>query len=123
VKMVGCHGFAPCSHRVRAGTSLSKVAAQAPERGRPVRFGLTEWHREGSMNGAPHQFLDVLSGLEERAPERGPLSPRESPAQSQQSNIARTRRSALQEMDGHESNALSIPVWKTGVYLSTLMPD
>ena len=26
-------------------------------------------------------------------------------------------------MDGHESNALSIPVWKTGVYLSTLMPD
>ena len=25
-------------------------------------------------------------------------------------------------MDGHESNALSTPVWKTGVYLSTPMP-
>jgi hypothetical protein len=25
-EMVGCHGFAPCSRRVRAGTSLSKFA-------------------------------------------------------------------------------------------------
>ena len=25
------------------------------------------------------------------------------------------------KMDGHEGNALSIPVWKTGVYLSTPM--
>jgi hypothetical protein len=25
-------------------------------------------------------------------------------------------------MDGHEGSAPSIPVWKTGVYLSTLMP-
>jgi len=29
---------------------------------------------------------------------------------------------ASREMDGHESNALSTPVWKTGVYLSTPMP-
>ena len=27
-KMVGCHGFAPCSRRLRAGTSLSKFATQ-----------------------------------------------------------------------------------------------
>lgn len=27
------------------------------------------------------------------------------------------------EMDGHESNALSTPVWKTGVCLSTPVPD
>jgi hypothetical protein len=27
------------------------------------------------------------------------------------------------KMDGHESNALSISVWKTDVYLSTPMPD
>ena len=26
--MVGCHGFAPCSRRVRAGTSLSKFATR-----------------------------------------------------------------------------------------------
>jgi len=26
-------------------------------------------------------------------------------------------------MDGHEGSAPSIPVWKTGVYLSTLMPE
>ena len=25
-------------------------------------------------------------------------------------------------MDGHEGIARAIPVWKTGVYLSTLMP-
>ena len=27
------------------------------------------------------------------------------------------------EMDGHEGSAPSIPVWKTGVCLSTLMPE
>ncbi len=28
----------------------------------------------------------------------------------------------LRSVDGHEGSAPSIPVWKTGVYLSTLMP-
>ena len=28
-----------------------------------------------------------------------------------------------QEMDGHVGSAPTIPVWKTGVYLSALMPE
>src|SRR5258708_40321677 len=32
-EMVGCHGIAPCSRRVRAGTSLSKVATLLAPRG------------------------------------------------------------------------------------------
>src|SRR2546422_7515067 len=32
-EMVGRHGFAPCSRRVRAGTSLSKFAAQSRREG------------------------------------------------------------------------------------------
>ena len=32
-------------------------------------------------------------------------------------------RKHLGKMDGHESNALSISVWKTDVYLSTPMPE
>ena len=34
LKLVGRHGFAPCSRRVRAGTSLSKFAAQTATRRR-----------------------------------------------------------------------------------------
>jgi hypothetical protein len=33
-ELVGCHGFAPCSRRLRAGTSLSKFATQARHEGR-----------------------------------------------------------------------------------------
>ena len=32
-KMVGCHGFAPCSRRLRAGTSLSKFATRTQREG------------------------------------------------------------------------------------------
>jgi len=32
-EMVGCHGFAPCSRRLRAGTSLSKFATQSRHEG------------------------------------------------------------------------------------------
>src|SRR5436190_21178212 len=32
-QMVGCHGLAPCSVRVRAGASLSKVAARSRHEG------------------------------------------------------------------------------------------
>ena len=37
--------------------------------------------------------------------------------------VSADRPDSLGKMDGHESNALSIPVWKTGVYLSTPMPE
>ena len=37
--------------------------------------------------------------------------------------LCRQTRFTLEMLDGHESNALSIPVWKIGVCLSTPMPE
>ena len=80
-KLVGRHGFAPCSRRVRTGTSLSKFATRS--------------RREGGVE----------------------------PPQPDLWSPDRHRDFASRKMDGHVGSAPTIPVWKTGVCLSTLMPD
>ena len=83
-KMVGCHGFAPCSRRLRAGTSLSKFATLvAIRKDRNAKAELN--HRS--------QACEVLTGTGVR----------------------------VAKLVEHQGSAPCIPVWKTGVYLSTPM--
>ena len=71
-ELVGCHGFAPCSRRLRAGTSLSKFATQARHEGRvePRRPDLwsSDQHRDFAAreNGRASGYRAPYSGLEDR---------------------------------------------------------
>ena len=93
--MVGCRGFAPRSRRVRAGTSLSKVAARKPR---------------GTARILSPGHLEMVRAAGN------------APACSCSRSRRLTFRLRSGEMDGHQGIAPCTPVWKTGVYLSTPMP-
>lgn len=100
----------PCastSRRLRAGTSLSKFATQANAKAELNR-------RSQACEVMTGTGFRVAKKLERRSPHR-----RADLAETFEPN----RNSALREMDGHEGSAPSTPVWKTGVCLSTPMPD
>ena len=86
-KLVGCLVIAPSSRRLRAGTSLSKVATRKVAI-RKDRDTKAELNRRS-------QICKVLTGTGVR----------------------------VAKMDGHEGSAPSTPVWKTGMCLSTPMPE
>src|SRR5207247_8928753 len=64
-------------------------------------------------------MLATLGGRPQGPRREGGVEPRQPGLRSPR----RHRDFASREMDGHESNALSTPVWNTGVYRSTPMLD
>ena len=109
-EMVGCHGFAPCSRRLRAGTSLSKFATLAAIR--KDRNAKAELNRR-------RQACEVLTGTGVRVAKMDRAAGN-APAWS----CSRSKRLTFRlhsEMVEHQGSAPCIPVWKTGVYLSTPM--
>ena len=107
-KMVGCLGIAPSSRRLRAGTSLSKFATLLAIR--KDRDAKAELNRRS-------QVCEALTGTGVRVAKKNP--------NGTESGIRPgwPCASHLGKVDGHESNALSISVWKTDVCLSTPMPE
>ena len=119
--MVGRLGFAPSSRRLRAGTSLSKFATlMAVCKDRDTKAELN--HRG--------QICEVLidTGISHRGkkiPKRTESNVRpggRAQAPSTVRGLCRGNRFTW-EMDGHEGSAPSTSVWKTGVCLSTPMPE
>ena len=119
--MVGRLGFAPSSRRLRAGTSLSKFATlMAVCKDRDTKAELN--HRG--------QICEVLivTGISHRGnknPKRTESGVRPGGrAQAPSTVRGLCRRNRFDwEMVGHQGIAPCIPVWKTGVCLSTLMPE
>ena len=68
-KVVGCHGIAPCSRRVRAGTSLPKFAAQSRREGGSRNCGTPSRFRIG-MKPSPAPGFRVAKSNPKRT-ERG----------------------------------------------------
>jgi hypothetical protein len=68
--MVGCHGFAPCSRRLRAGTSLSKFATLVAIR--KDRNAKAELNRRS-------QACEVMTGTGVRVAKVSPSAPNPAP--------------------------------------------
>ena len=114
-EMVGRLGFAPSSRRLRAGTSLSKFATLlAVCKDRDTKAELN--HRS--------QICEVLTGtgISHRGKRESQAHRIGHPAITSTVRGLCRRNRFTWEMDGHEGSAPSIPVWKTGVCLSTPMP-
>jgi hypothetical protein len=70
------------------------------------------------------QACEVLTGTGVRAAKNNPKRTESSTRQLlRPCEVSAGGPDSLVKVDGHESNALSISVWKTGVYLSTPMPE
>jgi len=114
--MVGRLGLAPSSRRLRAGTSLSKFATlMAVCKDRDTKAELN--HRS--------QICEVLTGtgISHRGKRESQAHRIGCPAiTSTVRGLCRhTRFTGENEMVEHQGIAPCIPVWKTGVYLSTPM--
>ena len=114
-KMVGCLGIAPSSRRLRAGTSLSKFATLAAIRkDRDAKVELN--HRS--------QVCEALTGTGVRVAKKNPKRTESGTRPLlRPCGVSADGPDSLGKVDGHESNALSISVWKTDVCLSTPMPE
>ena len=106
--MVGRLGIAPSSRRLRAGTSLSKFATQANAK--------AELNRRSQACESPDRHRCSRRKKNPKRTESG-TRPLLRPC-----GVSADGLDSLGKMDGHESNALSISVWKTDVCLSTPMP-
>ena len=113
--MVGCLGIAPSSRRLRAGTSLSKFATLVAV-GKD-RAAKAELNRRS-------QVCEALTGTGVRVAEKNPKrTESDTRPLLRPCGVSAGSPDSLGKVDGHESNALSISVWKTDVCLSTPMPE
>jgi hypothetical protein len=114
-KMVGRLGFAPSSRRLRAGTSLSKFATLGTS-ARIANAKVELNHRS--------QVCEALTGTGVRVAKKNPKRTESGTRPLlRPCGVSADGPDSLGKVDGHESNALSISVWKTDVCLSTPMPE
>ena len=114
-KMVGRLGIAPSSRRLRAGTSLSKFATLGPS-ARIANAKVELNHRS--------QVCEALTGTGVRVAKKNPKRTESGTRPLlRPCGVSAGGPDSLGKVDGHESNALSISVWKTDVCLSTPMPE
>ena len=113
-KMLGCLGFAPSSRRLKAGASLSKLATRV----KSARIA----NANVELNH-PSQVCEALTGTGFRVAKNNPKRTESGTRPLlRPCGVSAGGPDSLGKMDGHESNALSISVWKTDVCLSTPMP-
>ncbi len=114
-KMVGRLGFAPSSRRLRAGTSLSKFATLGSS-AKIANAKVELNHRS--------QVCEALTGTGVRVAKKNPKRTESGTRPLlRPCGVSAGGPDSLGKVDGHESNALSISVWKTDVCLSTPMPE